>query len=160
MSTNETFITEIQNFAYIILKYTEDNDIQDILILPFKSFTVLACGHISRGLCLENFILLTILSQKSSEALVGVNLEYTQNMDLEKSPNGTSNVQEGTEKISKEAPPKYSGRRIKRRNLFFERGYTRIIYSRFVGIWHISNTNGLIYARKHSPGVGTLVMEY
>lgn len=57
MSTNETFITEIQNFAYIILKYTEDNDIQDILILPFKSFTVLACGHISRGLCLENFIL-------------------------------------------------------------------------------------------------------
>ncbi|CAB5349268.1 unnamed protein product [Rhizophagus irregularis] len=67
MSTNETFITEIQNFAYIILKYTEDNDIQDILILPFKSFTVLA---------------LTILSQKSSEALVGVNLEYTQNMDL------------------------------------------------------------------------------
>uniref|UniRef100_U9TYM9 Uncharacterized protein n=1 Tax=Rhizophagus irregularis (strain DAOM 181602 / DAOM 197198 / MUCL 43194) TaxID=747089 RepID=U9TYM9_RHIID len=84
---------------------SKDNDIQDILILPFKSFTVLACGHISRGLCLENFILreeiyslritkeesafasenynlVTILSQKSSEALVGVNLEYTQNMDL------------------------------------------------------------------------------
>lgn len=116
MPINETFITDIQNFAYIILKYTEDNDIQDILILPFKSFTVLACGHISRGLCLENFHfawrnifptcpiclvsikitkeesafasgnynLVTILSQKSSEALedVEVNLEYTQNMDL------------------------------------------------------------------------------
>ncbi|CAG8536770.1 hypothetical protein RIR_jg20868.t1 [Rhizophagus irregularis DAOM 181602=DAOM 197198] len=94
MSTNETFITEIQNFAYIILKYTEDNDIQDILILPFKSFTVnifptcpicLVSIKITKeesAFASENYNLVTILSQKSSEALVGVNLEYTQNMDL------------------------------------------------------------------------------
>ena len=67
-------LTNLQNFAFNILKETKHNIVQDIVVteLPpcklcenkilsvnFESFTILSCGHIYHRKCIEKKFLLT-----------------------------------------------------------------------------------------------------
>jgi len=66
--------SRFKTLAYNILKETEDNIVKDIeiseilqcseckekvLLIPFKAFTVLACGHVFHRVCIEKQLLVT-----------------------------------------------------------------------------------------------------